>query len=172
MTDRLTLARSVSLVVLAGLGSVAGAAEALRADLGRTADGTVVVAVDLSSDAGVSVRLLSLGATIQSLEVPDRDGKRADIVLGYPSAAEYLEKPQYFGATVGRYANRIARGKFTLDGRDTRSETNDGPNHLHGGVHGLRQGAVEDRRRRTAARRRASYSGSSVRTVRAAIPAR
>lgn len=137
MTDRLTLARSVSLVVLAGLGSMAGAAEAVRSDFGRTADGTAVVAVDLSSDAGVSVRLLSLGATIQSLEVPDRDGKRADIVLGYPGAAAYLEKPQYFGSTVGRFANRIGGASFELNGKRYSLEANDGPNHLHGGLQGF-----------------------------------
>ena len=58
-------------------------------------------------------------------------------MLGYDSPREYLAKPQYFGATVGRYANRIARGKFTLDGQQYTLETNDGPNHLHGGKHGL-----------------------------------
>ena len=57
--------------------------------------------------------------------------------MGHDSPSEYVAKPQYFGATVGRYANRIARGKFTLDGREYTLETNDGPNHLHGGVHGL-----------------------------------
>ena len=91
----------------------------------------------MSSDAGVSVRLLSLGATIQALEVPDRDGKKADIVLGYPSAAAYLDKPQYFGSTVGRFANRIGGARFNLDGKRYTLEANDGPNHLHGGLQGL-----------------------------------
>jgi aldose 1-epimerase len=85
----------------------------------------------------MSVRIIALGAAIQSLSVPDRRGVRADVLLGYDSPRDYVAKPQYFGATVGRYANRIARGKFTLDGREYQLETNDGPNHLHGGVHGL-----------------------------------
>jgi aldose 1-epimerase len=83
------------------------------------------------------VRVIALGAAIQSLEVPDRKDIVADVVLGHDTAAEYLMKPQYFGASVGRYANRIARGKFKLDGREYSLETNDGPNHLHGGKQGL-----------------------------------
>ena len=62
--------------------------------------------------------MITLGATLQSLVVPDRHGNRDDVTLGYDTAAEYLAKPQYFGATVGRYANRIAGGRFTLDGRE------------------------------------------------------
>jgi aldose 1-epimerase len=113
------------------------AVEARNVDFGTLPDGTRVAAAELSNSAGMSVRIIALGAAIQSLNVPDRRGVRADVVLGYDSAREYVAKPQYFGATVGRYANRIARGKFTLDGRQYQLETNDGPNHLHGGVHGL-----------------------------------
>src|SRR5690606_13687095 len=69
--------------------------------------------------------------------VPDRDGQSADVVLGYATAQQYVDQPQYFGATVGRYANRIAGGAFTLDGKQYRIETNDGPNHLHGGTLGF-----------------------------------
>jgi aldose 1-epimerase len=113
------------------------AVEAKRVDFGTLQDGTRVAAAELSNSAGMSVRIIALGAAIQSLSVPDRRGVREDVVLGYDSPQEYVAKPQYFGATVGRYANRIARGKFTLDGRQYQLETNDGPNHLHGGVHGL-----------------------------------
>jgi aldose 1-epimerase len=121
-----------------GLPALAPAAvEAKRMDFGTLHDGTPVAAAELSNSAGMSVRIISLGAAIQSLSVPDRRGVREDVVLGYDSPREYVAKPQYFGATVGRYANRIARGKFTLDGRGYALETNDGPNHLHGGVHGL-----------------------------------
>jgi aldose 1-epimerase len=121
-----------------GLPSLALAAvEAKRVDFGTLQDGTRVEAVELSNSAGMSVRIIALGAAIQSLNVPDRAGVRADVVLGYDSVRDYVAKPQYFGATVGRYANRIARGKFTLDGREYTLETNDGPNHLHGGLHGL-----------------------------------
>ena len=126
---------SLSAVGLPAL-SVA-AVEARRVDFGTLQDGTRVEAAELSNSAGMSVRIIALGAAIQSLSVPDRRGVRADVVLGYDSPRDYVAKPQYFGATVGRYANRIARGKFTLDGREYQLETNDGPNHLHGGVHGL-----------------------------------
>ena len=106
-------------------------------DFGTLQDGSRVEAAELSNSTGMSVRIIALGAAIQSITVPDRHGVREDVVLGYDSPREYVAKRQYFGATVGRYANRIARGKFTLDGREYQLETNDGPNHLHGGVHGL-----------------------------------
>jgi aldose 1-epimerase len=113
------------------------AVEAKRVDFGTLQDGSRVAAAELSNSNGLSVRIIALGAAIQSLTVPDRRAVREDVVLGYDTPSEYLAKPQYFGATVGRYANRIAHGKFTLDGREYTLETNDGPNHLHGGVHGL-----------------------------------
>ena len=122
--------------ILLAAGSV-GAADVERVTFGRLDDGTAVDAVELSNDNGLKVRILALGATIQALEVPDRDGNSGDIVLGYPTAMEYLEKPQYFGSTVGRFANRIAGGQFELDGKTVTLETNDGPNHLHGGLNGL-----------------------------------
>ncbi len=127
----------ISCIVAATGLSVAEAADARREKFGTTSDGTGVDAVVLSSAAGIRVRVLSLGATIQSLEVPDRDGRPADIVLGYPTAAEYLEKPRYFGSTVGRYANRIDDARFELDGETYTLEANDGANHLHGGLQGL-----------------------------------
>ena len=113
------------------------AAEVKRVDLGSLADGTPVAAVELSNAKGMSVRIMALGAAIQALNVPDRHGVIADVVLGHDTAREYLEKRQFFGATVGRYANRIANGRFRLDGRDYALETNDAPNHLHGGVRGF-----------------------------------
>ena len=113
------------------------AVEAKRVDFGTLQDGSRVEAAELSNSAGMSVRIIALGAAIQSIIVPDRNGVREDVVLGYDSPREYVAKRQYFGATVGRYANRIAHGKFTLDGHEYQLETNDGPNHLHGGLHGL-----------------------------------
>jgi len=113
------------------------AVEARRVDFGTLQDGTRVAAAELSNSAGMSVRIIALGAAIQSLSVPDRRGVSEDVVLGFDSARDYETKREYFGATVGRYANRIARGKFKLDGREYQLETNDGPNHLHGGVRGL-----------------------------------
>jgi aldose 1-epimerase len=117
--------------------ATASAAEAGRTDFGTLDDGTPIEAVELSNSRGVAVRIITLGATVQALSVPDRDDNNADIVLGYDNAQKYLDAPQYFGATVGRYANRIANGRFTLDGKDYSLPTNDGPNHLHGGPRGL-----------------------------------
>lgn len=112
-------------------------AEATRMDFGELKDGTSIEAIVLSNSNGTSATIITLGATIQSLSVPGRDGRSEDIVLGYRTADEYLENPQYFGATVGRYANRIAGGRFTLDGKHYTLPKNDGPNHLHGGPQGL-----------------------------------
>lgn len=115
----------------------AEAADAKRVAFGALSDGRKVEAVELSNSGGASARIITLGAALQALSVRDTQGKSADIVLGYKTAAEYLEKPQYFGVTVGRYANRIAKGKFTLDGKAYTLAVNDGPNHLHGGKQGF-----------------------------------
>jgi aldose 1-epimerase len=104
---------------------------------GTMPDGKPVDAVVLTNAHGLTARVIALGASLQSLSVPDRDGHFADIVLGYPSLKGYLEKPQYFGATVGRYANRIAKGRFALDGHTYQVPVNDGPNSLHGGTRGF-----------------------------------
>lgn len=87
----------------------------------------------IEGDAGVSLRLTDYGARLVSLWVPGRDGDAADIVLGFDSADAYVASPAYFGATVGRYGNRIARGRFSLLGTEYRVDRNEGPNHLHGG---------------------------------------
>ena len=123
--------------ILVSAAAPAAAADAQRERFGALDDGTVIEAVTLTNANGVSARVMTLGAVLQSLEVPDREGRSADIVLGYDTPAEYLANPQYFGATVGRYANRIAAGKFTLDGKGYTLATNDGPNHLHGGPLGF-----------------------------------
>jgi aldose 1-epimerase len=119
------------------VGTPALAAKAVRAPFGALADGAKVEAVTLTNAHGISARIMTLGATLQSLIVPDRAGRSDDIVLGYDTAAEYLARPNYFGASIGRYANRIAKGKFTLDGKTYTLETNDGPNALHGGSKGF-----------------------------------
>ncbi|WP_055489859.1 aldose epimerase family protein [Streptomyces sp. TP-A0356] len=87
---------------------------------------------------GVRVRVLSYGGIVQSAEVPDRDGRPADVVLGFPGLDGYLRHPEpYLGALVGRYANRIAGARFPLDGRIYALEPNNGPNSLHGGARGF-----------------------------------
>jgi aldose 1-epimerase len=113
------------------------AAEASRAPAGTLADGTKIETITLSNGHGVSARILSYGATLQSLIGPDRDGKPADVVLGYDDLASYVDHPNYFGVTVGLYANRIAGGRFTLDGASYQLPLNDKTNSLHGGTKGF-----------------------------------
>lgn len=106
-------------------------------DWGKTPDGEAVHLYTLTNAHGLRARVATWGATLISLETPDRDGHLADIVLGFDSLEGYLAGSPYFGSTVGRYANRIAKGKFTLDGVEYALATNNPPNHLHGGVKGF-----------------------------------
>ncbi|MCJ2187196.1 galactose mutarotase [Novosphingobium sp. 2638] len=114
----------------------AQAAEATQAPAGTLSDGSAVTAVTLTADNGVSATILSFGATLEKFMAPDRDGKLADITLGYDKLADYEARPNYWGATIGRYANRIAGGQFTLDGKSYQLPQNDGENSLHGGGKG------------------------------------
>jgi len=127
---------TVAISVLA-CASAAYAADAKREDAGKLKDGTTIEAITLSNAKGVSARVLSYGATLQSLKGPDRTGKIADVVLGYDDAAAYESRPNFFGVTVGRYANRIAGGKFTIDGKTYQLPLNDKTNSLHGGGKGF-----------------------------------
>ncbi|HYI48441.1 MAG TPA: aldose epimerase family protein [Allosphingosinicella sp.] len=108
-----------------------------RAPFGTLPNGETVQAIALAGRGAIQVRILTYGATIQSLLAPDRNGALADVALGHAALAPYLERPQYIGSTVGRVANRIAGGRFTLDGRDYRVPVNNGPNSLHGGAEGF-----------------------------------
>src|SRR5438309_2089568 len=108
-----------------------------RTAFGTTADGKPVELFTITNAHGVEVRIMTYGAIIVSLRTPDRSGHLGDIVLGYPTLAGYLAQSPYFGAIVGRYGNRIAKGRFTLDGKTYQLATNNGPNHLHGGVKGF-----------------------------------
>jgi len=131
-----TALATAALATLA-IAQVASAAEAKREDAGKLKDGTTIEAITLSNAHGVSARVLSYGATLQSLKGPDRNGKIADVVLGYDDAAAYESRPNFFGVTVGRYANRIAGGKFTIDGKTYQLPLNDKTNSLHGGGKGF-----------------------------------
>lgn len=104
---------------------------------GHMPDGQRVTAFTLVSDAGCEAVILTLGATLQALRTPDRDGRLADITLGYADVDSYLDSHDYMGATVGRVANRIAGGRFTLDGRTYHIPPNEGPHALHGGPSGF-----------------------------------
>ena len=150
MTRSFTLA-----IALAAIGSPALAGEAQREAFGSLPDGRTVEAVVLANDNGMRVRILAYGALLQELTVPGRDGP-ADVVLGYDGIEGYLEAPNYFGVTVGRYANRIGNARFTLDGTEYQLAQNDGPNSLHGGVQGF------DKRLWTIADVRSDAEGASV----------
>jgi aldose 1-epimerase len=99
-----------------------------------TRDGRPVNLYTLTNSHGVEIHVMSYGGIITSIHVPDRKGEMADIVLGHDSLEGYTPNPPYLGAVVGRYANRIAKGTFTLDGKTYTLPKNDGPNTLHGGV--------------------------------------
>jgi len=107
-----------------------------KAEFGVLPDSTKVSLYTLVNHSGITMKVTNYGGIITSLLVPDKNGKAADIVLGYDSLPGYLEAPSYFGALIGRYGNRIANGKFTLDGTEYVLAKNNGPNHLHGGVNG------------------------------------
>jgi aldose 1-epimerase len=104
---------------------------------GKLADGREVHSYTLTNESGAQVKIIEFGAVVVSLSVPDRRGRFADVVLGYDSLGGYMNDKAYLGAIVGRYGNRIAKGKFTLDGKEYRLATNNGENHLHGGVKGF-----------------------------------
>lgn len=106
-----------------------------KTTFGTTKDNKSVDLFTLQNGNGVTARLITLGATLVEMHVPDRDGRTADVTLGFDDVAGYQsERNQHFGCTVGRVANRIAGGRFSLDGITYRLATNNGPNHLHGGV--------------------------------------
>lgn len=110
----------------------------IRGDsFGKISDGKGVKRFTLSNDHQMTVQLMSYGGIITSIRVPDRTGKIADVVLGFNTLEEYLVKHPHFGVIAGRYANRIARGRFTLDGVEYQLALNDGKNHLHGGIIGF-----------------------------------
>jgi aldose 1-epimerase len=128
------------MVGLIGAGAMAGsvdAATAKREPFGTLPDGTPVESVVLTGANGVTARIMALGATLQALNAPDRNGHVADVTLGYDDAASYVKHPNYWGQTIGRYANRIAGGKFTLDGKTYQLTQNDKANSLHGGTVGF-----------------------------------
>jgi aldose 1-epimerase len=110
-----------------------------KESFGNAPDGTPVSLYTLTNSHGMEARIITFGGIIVSLKVPDRNGKLDDVVLGFDNPQDYVKNHSYFGALIGRYGNRIARGKFTLDGKEYSLATNDGPNHLHGGKIGFDQ---------------------------------
>ena len=110
-----------------------------REPFGTLADGTAIERITLRNAEGMSASIINFGATLQALHVPDRSGAFADVTAGFAALEGYTARPPYFGASVGRVANRIAEGRFTLDGREYRVSINNGPNSLHGGTVGFDQ---------------------------------
>ena len=104
---------------------------------GRMPDGAEVYLYTLTSDLGLQVAIINYGGAITSLKIPDRNGVLGDIVLGYETLDDYVRSPRYFGALIGRHANRIGFGKFSLDGVEYQLDQNNGVNHLHGGFKGF-----------------------------------
>jgi aldose 1-epimerase len=113
------------------------AASVTRAPFGTAPDGKPVDVYTLVNSHGIRTRILTYGGIVQTLETPDRTGKLDDVVLGFDDLQGYVKSSPYFGAIVGRYGNRIARGRFTLDGKTYTLVINNEPNHLHGGVKGF-----------------------------------
>jgi aldose 1-epimerase len=130
--------QSAAAILIAGAMHMNAATKITRSDFDATPDGAAIRIYTLTNQKGVEARIMNYGGIIVSLKTPDRNGTPADIVLGFDSLAGYLANPSpFFGALVGRYANRIAHAKFTLDGVEYKLEKNDGENTLHGGTHGL-----------------------------------
>lgn len=107
-----------------------------KALFGVMPDSAKIDLYTLVNHSGITMKVITYGGRITSLLVPDKNGKTSDIVLGFDSLPGYLANNPFFGALIGRYGNRIAKGKFTLDGTEYNLANNDGPNHLHGGVKG------------------------------------
>lgn len=109
----------------------------VKKPFGQTKDGIAVDLYTITNPSGASVSLATYGATVTSLNVKDKAGKFGDVVLGFDTLDGYLGEHPYFGALIGRYGNRIAKGKFTLNGKQYTLATNNGPNALHGGIKGF-----------------------------------
>jgi aldose 1-epimerase len=145
MDRNLTIGLRPALLVgglcLIGCAAALAASRPARGDIdkmgfGKTSDGTPVELYVLKNGK-TAVKVMTYGAIVTEIDTPDRDGKEGDIVLGFDNLEGYLGKHPYFGATVGRVANRIAKAKFTLNGKDYTLAQNDGPNTLHGGLKGF-----------------------------------
>jgi aldose 1-epimerase len=109
----------------------------VKKPFGKTSDAQAVEQYILTNRKGASVSIITFGGIITSIQVPDRAGKLGEITLGFDELPPYLGKNGNLGALIGRYGNRIARGKFTLDGKEYQLALTNGRNHLHGGVQGF-----------------------------------
>ena len=140
------ITRKIGLYVLAGIilsGMISCASNRtskdniMKTSFGQLPDGTPVDLFTLVNSSGCEMKIAEYGCIITSLKVPDKAGRMGDVVLGYETLDDYLANNPYFGAVVGRFANRIGSAKFTLDGVEYNLAANDGENHLHGGLQGF-----------------------------------
>jgi aldose 1-epimerase len=138
----ITLIAVVTVIALAGCATkctkcASGKPSITHEPFGTTQDGTPVEIYTLRNENGMEARIMTYGGIIQSIKVPDRNGNFGDVTLGYDTLDGYLTNSPYFGALIGRYGNRIARGHFTLEGQEYTLATNNGVNSLHGGLKGF-----------------------------------
>jgi aldose 1-epimerase len=125
-------------LIFSPLGVAVAHPEIIKTSFGKTADGQSVDIYTLTNRSGMTVKITNYGGIVVSLTAPDRNRKFADVALGYNDLESYMKPPfPYFGAIVGRYANRIGKGRFTLNGLEYKLATNNGENHLHGGIKGF-----------------------------------
>jgi aldose 1-epimerase len=129
-------AAGIAATTLGGTAHASGGGAPVKELFGRLADGTKVYRWSLAN-GGTRLKVLSYGGIVQSLEIPDRHGRYENVSLGFATIEDYVAKSPYFGALIGRYGNRIAKGRFTLDGKSHQLSVNDGVNSLHGGAKGF-----------------------------------
>jgi aldose 1-epimerase len=129
-------AAGITAASLGGTAHATGGRKPVKSLFGTLADGTKVHSWSLEN-GGTRLKVLSYGGIVQSLETPDRRGRYANVSLGFDNLADYVSSSPYFGALIGRYGNRIGKGRFTLDGTTYQLSVNDGDNSLHGGAQGF-----------------------------------
>ncbi|MEV7343830.1 aldose epimerase family protein [Streptomyces sp. NPDC093544] len=129
-------AAGVAATAIGGTAHATGGRTPVKSLFGKLADGTKVYRWSLAN-GGTKLKVLSYGGIVQSLEIPDRHGKYKNVSLGFDNIEDYVASSPYFGALIGRYGNRIAKGRFTLDGTAYQLSVNDGENTLHGGAKGF-----------------------------------
>ena len=134
-TAKIFVTLTLSIVFFSGVFLKAEAKPSVKKDSwGKISNGKAVEIYTLKNSNGAETRIITYGGTIVSLKMPDKNGKFGDVVLGYDSIADYEKNQSYIGALIGRYANRIAKGRFSLDGKEYVLAKNNGENHLHGGL--------------------------------------
>ena len=132
-----TFFHGITVPLIGGISQKTAATTVSSRSFGKLPDGTAVDIYKLKNRNGLEVEITNYGGSVVTLKTPDRRGRKSDIVLGYDDLSGYVAGTSYFGALIGRYANRISRGKFKLNGVEHQLVQNNGVNHLHGGVRGF-----------------------------------